>query len=83
MRYVVLSVAVSMGFILILWMFSVYEGFKSARKGAASLPELTLPKAPTQNDGTSAVGGKKVPTGQDFFESEQTKKAAGSDAVAP
>ncbi len=83
MRYVMLSVLVSMVFVVILWVFSVYEGFRSATSQPASIPEMNLPKAPSIDDISGAGGTKNAPTGEDFFQSEQMRRSSGSGIVAP
>lgn len=81
MRYVMLSVLVSMAFVVLLWIFSVYEGFRSAVDQPAGIPGMNLPKAPSIDDISGAGGMKKTPTGEDFLQSEQMRKSGGSDAV--
>ncbi len=81
MRYVMLSVAVSMVFVVLLWAFSVYEGFRSATDQPAGIPGIELPKAPSLDDLSGKGAAKTAPTGEDFFQSEQMKKLGGSDSV--
>jgi hypothetical protein len=81
MRYVFLSVGVSMALVLLLWMFSLYEGFRSAAENTTPLPAINLPQAPSIGDLSKDAGGKQSVTGQEFFQSEQMKKSGGSDTV--
>lgn len=83
MRYVMLSVLVSMVLVLILWIFSIYEGFRSVADQPTSIPEMNLPKAPSFDDMSGAGATKTLPTGEDFFQSEQMRKRDGSGIVAP
>ncbi len=83
MRYVMLSVIVSMVFVLLLWMFSIYEGFRSVADQPASVPDLNLPKAPSFDDISGIGTMKKVPTGEEFLQSEQMRKPVGDDTGAP
>lgn len=72
MRYVFLSVAVSMIFVILLWMFSVYEGFRSAKTSPSIIPSgMNLPKAPSLDDFSQERGGTL--DGESFFQSERLK----------
>ncbi len=81
MRYVMLSVLVSMVFVVLLWVFSVYEGFRSAADQPAGIPGMDFPKAPSIEDISGIGGAKNTPTGEDFFQSEQMRKSSENDAV--
>lgn len=83
MRYVMLSVLVSMILVILLFVFSIYEGFRSVRDESVSIPELNLPKAPSFEDMSGVGGSKKVPTGEDFLQSEQMRKSLRNDMVTP
>lgn len=82
MRYVMLSVAVSMVFVVLLWALSVYEGFRSAADQPAGIPGMELPKAPSLDDFSGKGTAKTAPTGEDFFQSEQMRKFGGSDSAS-
>ena len=81
-RYALFSVGVSMVLVMLLWMFSIYEGFRSVSDQPASLPDLNLPKPPSFED-ISSGSMREAPTGEDFLRSEQMRKSVGNDAGAP
>ena len=80
MRYVFLSVAVSMIFVILLWMFSVYEGFRSAKTSPSIIPSgMNLPKAPSIDDFSQERG--RTPDGELFFQSERLKDTGSSKST--
>jgi hypothetical protein len=83
MRYVMISVLISMFLILLLWIFSIYEGFRSVADQPVSVPVLNLPKAPSFEDISGTGATKKSPTGEEFLQSEQMRKPMGSDTNTP
>lgn len=80
MRYVAISVSVSMVLVVLLWIFSVYEGFRSVATQSTSIPEISLPQTPSIRDMSRQKETNGVSTGDDFFQSEQMKRPV-DDAV--
>lgn len=74
MRYVFLSVAVSMIFVVLLWMFSVYEGFRSASTSESIIPPgMNLPKPPAIDDFSKNSAIQAPAGGEEFFQSERLR----------
>ncbi len=74
MRYVFLSVAVSMAFVVLLWIFSIYEGFQSAVTSPSTLPPgIDIPKSPKLDDFSTNIGAAKPIDGETFFQSERLR----------